>query len=343
MQEYPAFTKIPSVPVTYALQLVAILEQRGVSQEKLLKAANFPADLLSQPDTRLTLAQFSDLIDEGKRQANEPALGYLLGLELKPSAHGVLGYALMTCKNIREAVLLAERFMSLRTNVLDIRFSEEGTTGVLEFGLVGYLGPYRQLAIEIVTSAVLRVAHFLLGKISASTEIWVDYPEPAYYKEWQDKLPKVRFDMSTIQLRFPTEVLDRSLALADLMSQKEAVAKLEKELVRMETTSDIASRIRAIMDLSQEEFPSLGLVSEKLSMSSSTLKRRLQQQGITFQQLLDEARCARALTLLDNPALSIERVAQSMGYADSANFTRAFKKWTGKSPSAWRESQSPSP
>lgn len=342
MQEYPAFTKIPSVPVTYALQLVAILEQRGISQEKLLKAANYPEDFLDQPDTRLTLAQFSDLIYEGKRQANEPALGYLFGLELKPSAHGVLGYALMTCQNIREAIFLAERFMSLRINALGIRLSEEGDIGVLEFGFVGYLGPYRQLVIEIVTSAVLRIARFLLGKISDTTEIWVDYPEPDYYKQWQDQLPRVRFGMSTIQLRFPAKILDQSLPLADLMSQKEAVAKLETELVLMEATSDIASRIRAIMELGQEEFPSLGLVAEKLSMSSSTLKRRLQQQGVTFQQLLNEAQCARALNLLDNPALSIERVAQSMGYADSANFTRAFKKWTGKSPSAWRESQSPS-
>ena len=71
-------------------------------------------------------------------------------------------------------------------------------------------------------------------------------------------------------------------------------------------------------------------------MSSRTLKRRLQQVGLGYQQLLDEARKRDAIKLIQNTHLTIEQIAQHLGYTDAANFTRAFKKWTGDTPSRYR-------
>ena len=71
-------------------------------------------------------------------------------------------------------------------------------------------------------------------------------------------------------------------------------------------------------------------------MSSRTLTRRLQQTGLGFQQLLDEARKRDAIKLLQNTSLTVEQIALRLGYTDPANFSRAFKKWTGEPPSQYR-------
>lgn len=337
MRDVPLFAGLPTIHVTYARQLTSLLEQDGFKRDVILHQTDISASLLEQPEGRITPLQFANLMDRCMELSEDPGLGYRFGLEVKPSAHGLLGFAMMTCKNIREAVQLGERFMSLRTDLLKVRFFEEGDRGVFEFGEIGYLGPYRRFAVEVVTSAFIRVAQLLLGKISDSTEIWVDYPEPDYYAKWQHRLPPIRFDKPTNQLRFPAAVLDRPLSLSDPLTLRSTVTQLEAELSRRTTTDDIVVRTRSAMDCTQGEFPSLALLADRFNMSQSTLKRRLQAQGVTFQEILDSSRRTCAIMLLENPSLSIDRIALTLGYADAANFTRAFKKWTGMTPAAWRE------
>lgn len=70
-------------------------------------------------------------------------------------------------------------------------------------------------------------------------------------------------------------------------------------------------------------------------MSGRTLRRRLTEHGLTFEALLERVRQARTLNLLGNPELSIERITEEVGYSDVRSFRRAFKRWTGLSPSAF--------
>ncbi|BBN55929.1 hypothetical protein TRE132_40540 [Pseudomonas chlororaphis subsp. aurantiaca] len=78
-------------------------------------------------------------------------------------------------------------------------------------------------------------------------------------------------------------------------------------------------------------------VASDLNMSGRTLRRRLSEHELTFEALLEQVRRARTLSLLANPQLSIERITEAVGYSDVRSFRRAFKRWTGLSPSAYRE------
>jgi len=99
---------------------------------------------------------------------------------------------------------------------------------------------------------------------------------------------------------------------------------------------DCLAQVRAVLLGKSGEYPSLEQVAGRLCTSSRTLKRRLQRQGASFQQLLDEVRHREAVRLLENPSLSVEEVASRIGYSSSANFTRAFRKWVGNTPGAFR-------
>jgi AraC-like DNA-binding protein len=85
-------------------------------------------------------------------------------------------------------------------------------------------------------------------------------------------------------------------------------------------------------------FPTLDAAARTLGLSSRTLKRRLADEGTDFTTLLDEQRRQRALLLLRSANLSVEAVAEQVGYSDVANFTRAFRRWSGTTPTAYRSS-----
>jgi AraC-like DNA-binding protein len=85
---------------------------------------------------------------------------------------------------------------------------------------------------------------------------------------------------------------------------------------------------------------SLEGVADTLHLSSRTLKRHLASEGTTFKQLLDEARKDVALRLIGSD-MSLDVVAERLGYSDLANFTRAFRRWTGKTPGAVRRERRP--
>ena len=86
-------------------------------------------------------------------------------------------------------------------------------------------------------------------------------------------------------------------------------------------------------------YPSLERVAERLAMSSRTLRRKLGQSDATFQQLLDDERRRVAESHLSNSDLSIQRIAELCGFQDAQNFSQAFRRWTGLSPSEYRRSR----
>jgi len=99
---------------------------------------------------------------------------------------------------------------------------------------------------------------------------------------------------------------------------------------------NLLERVRAELRPGTDGYPDLESVASCLFMSGRTLKRKLEQRGTSFQQLLDEVRYRHARRLLENPELDIQQIAAALGYQDPPSFTRAFRRWSGKSPSEAR-------
>lgn len=328
----------PNIPAGYMALWLSMLERRGHRSSRILQGTGLSSEALSATDARVTQLQFMMVVANSIQLTGDATLGYAFGLEMKPTAHGFLGYALMTCPTGRDAIRLGERYVRLRMPTKRLKLSVEGETAVLALeDRIHEQAPLRQFVLEVTTAAISRAAELLLGE-KPDGEIWVDYPEPPYYTGLRAHLPRIRFGMPRNELRFPKAYLERSFVLADPLASRQAVVRLEQELRMLgEEDDDVPERVRAILRDEEHPFGELSYVAKRVGMSERTLKRRLKLKGASFQRLLDEARSERAKVLLHDGSVSVDQVAEKLGYGDPANFTRAFRKWTGFSPSVWRK------
>ena len=120
------------------------------------------------------------------------------------------------------------------------------------------------------------------------------------------------------------------------MASQLALAQCEAELSALGLRDRLNLRVRELLTLGNDGFPNLEQITEKLHMSDRTLKRQLAAEGTSFSAILEEVRHRQAIALLSRSDFTLDRISECLGYSDVANFNRAFRRWTGKTPGKWR-------
>ncbi|NVB85673.1 MAG: AraC family transcriptional regulator [Kofleriaceae bacterium] len=316
-----------------------MLEQRGIDATELQARTGLSREQLADPNGRITIAAFCDVLVKAVELAGDPALGVELGLQLKPSSHGLLGLALMTCKTLGDAIAVGERFGELRISPWRLQLLVEGDTAIMRFIDVVPMGAARSVMFEAIVGAAVCLGEQILGISLAdpAIEFWSDSPELPHHARYQGRLPRIRYERPTNEARFPASWLERPLVLGEPIANREAVAVLEKERAMLAfDDDDLHARTQALLADPTRQFPDLEQAATALGISSRTLRRRLSERGTTYQQLRDDARRARAIELLERSAIAVEVIASELAYSDAGSFVRAFQRWTGETPQAYR-------
>lgn len=331
----------PSISIAYLQLMVEIAGERGIGVDELLAGIPLQADLLTQPQARMTPQQWTLVVLRALALTGDAALGYEYGLRMRPTVHGVLGYAAMSCATLRQAQEVSMRYMRVRQAGFTLQLTEEGDFVSLDVQERYPIPVLRSFFHENVLLGLARGTAVLLGRELADLEgleIWFDWPEPAYHAAWRDRLPPVHFGRPVNRVRLPRAWLDLRPVLADPLASQQAIALCERELaLAAGQEADFTARVRAALRPATDGgYPALDDVAARLCVSARTLKRRLQQQGTSYLLLLEERRRRDAHELLEHSTLTLEQIALRLGYVNPANFTRAFRLWTGEPPSRYR-------
>lgn len=330
----------PHMPVTYAKHYLERARERGVPPERVLDAAGLKSAMLADPAARLTPLEFTQLVATVLQLAGDEGVGFEVGAQQPLTAHGSLGYLLMCCETVDQAARMLQRFWLLRGRGIGLNYREQGDRLVFEFhSELPMPDPLLQTMYQSILTSCYRGLLFLLGGVDPQAEFRFTLPAPPYFERFRQRLPTVRFEMTTTQLSIPAAFRDHRLEMSSPDARALAVAQCERELALLgvgEAGDDVLSQVRAAMLLGPGGYPDPDALAARLHLSPRTLRRRLQAQGGSYQRLLEDVRRRDAVQLLENPGLEIQRVAELLGYADPANFTRAFRQWTGKTPSQFR-------
>ncbi len=338
----PGWVHQPSQAVTYPRAFMDVAQARGVEREALLSLAGLPARALEDPSGKLSLFEVAQVVAAAHQLTGDECLGFSTGDRMLLTAHGNLGYALMCAPNVREAIVILERYWHLRGRGVQLQVHSEEDALFLELSVEISLSPtLTRLMLSSILTSMLRGIEFLVPVLPGGLEMWLPGERPEGFETWQDRLPPVRFAQHRVGLSLwgDMALLDQPLPTANPEALGSALEQCERESMLTERDDDIVRQVRAALVPGSDGYPSPEQLADTLHLTPRTLRRRLQERGCHYQQLLEEARLRDSRRLLQQKDLEIRRIGEMLGYLNPANFTRAFKNWTGMTPREWRQQQ----
>jgi AraC-like DNA-binding protein len=324
------------LPAAYALHLVDLVARWGVSPDEVLSGLGLTRESLTNPAARISLDTTGTLVKRATALTGEAGLAVFMGLQMRLSSHGYLGFAAMTAETIRQALDLAIRFVPTRTTALAFHLHVEGDTAALVFEERACLGEAREFILIALMMGISRIGRDITKKeLGGDADFAFD--EPAYFARFSHLAPgRIRFGRPSNRIVFAASVLDLPLDMADPVAMQLAREQCEREMQALGGDDRTAARVRELLPL-PEGYRSLEDIAQQLGVSPRTLKRRLADADTSYSALLDELRQERAMLLLRDESLSREQIAERLGYSDAANFARAFRRWTGRTPGMLRK------
>lgn len=323
-----------NLPASQALQLVELVKRWHVTGEELLSEFGLSEAELEEPHARLSVATMGAITERARELTGEPGIGFYLGLQKRASMYGFLGFATMSAATLGEAIELAVQYTPVVTTAIGFRLKVEGSVASLVIETKEDVGPAHDVALTSLIVGMWQIGNALTGcRLTGSVDITL--PEPPYFARFAHLVPTVRFNQAVDQIVFDASNLDLPLVTPDRAALRLAREQCERELMALGFDGAIVERVRHQMQ-KPDGFRSLHEVASLLHLSPRTLKRRLAAQGVSYSELLDKERYERSLLLLHSSEATLEEIAERLGYSTVPNFVRAFRRWSGTTPAAYR-------
>jgi AraC-like DNA-binding protein len=330
---------LPEARALTTLHTIALAVQQlsDVPQQRLLHDSGLSSADLQSPEKLITHAQELRVFANALSCTQNPALGLSLGLRMHVSAYGILGYSMLASPTLRSALHLALSYPSLLGTYFKLSLQEEGDEAQLLVHGYRYAPELTVFNTELCLSSLLTVVRDLLGEAILPRRLLLAFRPPLHARAYTEQLAcPVDFGAPVSALCFNAALLDRPLPLADPVSCHYGLQQCLQLEAQLNSGRDVLEQIRQHLTGHLHEAGSLERLAAQLHRSSRTLRRHLQRLNTSYQQLLDEVRFDKARHLLGQTDLPIARIAEQLGYSETASFRHAFQRWSGQSPSFYR-------
>lgn len=331
-----------SVSVAYLQGLLDYLGRQGVEPDELLTQVQLTPAILAQRDQRVAATVYLELLSRGMALTGDQYLGLHLGEAVRPGYYGVLGYLLMSCATLSDALHRQARYAALVGSLGRVDLADEPARPGFEPQVAHSWQPLlpqqqRQLSEETLAGWTT-FGHWITGLDMPPTEVRFQHPAPPDTSEHQRifRCP-VLFAQADNALVFPRRLLQAPLGQADAQVRQMLDGYADRLLSELKQGQQVLDRAR--FELARQlaaQGPDLEQLAQVLALSPRTLQRRLREAGLSFSQLVDETRQQLVLNYLRDPALELADIAFFVGFSEPGSLARAFRRWTGQSPAEYR-------
>lgn len=326
-----------TLSIAYVQRLLAGAARQGTSLAELFTSAGLDPAMLDDPDAGVTGTQLIVLIQTVMRQIGDEFIGLASAGRSKPGTFAMMAYAVINCVNLEKAIRRSVAFYELFETPVTTRFEVINNEGHVYFDV--HQDPEFSVTVyEVMVFVSVRFWSWLVGRRLDPLVIEFAFDPPAGMQDFQQlfRCP-VNYGMEANMIRFPAAWLTLPLAQNSLSLShflKDSLARIIGGQARPERLTD---RIRSLLGREYgNQFPELTDICARLNLTPQTLRRRLKDEGTSYQVIKDQMREEAARFYLAKPLLSIDEIALMMGYSEASAFHRAFKQWTGMTPAACR-------
>jgi len=327
-----------SLSVRVLEPLLLYLKARGHDSSAFLRTQGVDSKIFQDPEARLPHTVAVSLWPAAARLTNDADIGLHVAEGIRPGAYGALGYALRTSENFGMSLQRLCRYHRVFHDAAEVQLRVRGESAILSHRLSVPGGVPRAVSEYIV-------AAWLITSRQAAGVDWIPIEARFPHSTPEDTSEHgrlfgctLKFGNDRSELVFSRDLLDMPFESADPQLQailETQVLAMFQRLPKGEAVTDSVRRLLA-GELCNGE-PSLEQIAPRLHMSARTLHRRLEDEGTTFRQVLAEVRREIAARHLSERRLAIGEIAFLLGFSEPSAFHRAFKRWTGHAPLAYRQ------
>ncbi|GAB6097106.1 AraC family transcriptional regulator [Desulfatiferula olefinivorans] len=330
-------TLTPRRLINAVLIMARVAERHGIAREVLLAGSGLVSGDLEDPRKHITLLREKAIARRFIDLVNIPWIGLDVGAEYNFSANGKLGMAMMCCDTLLDALKLVLTYLPLTGSYHRYSLTIDGTRGVARFREMTNLDGFRAFCCEAEVGSIQAMAKASRIHSDVFRELHFAYPRPNYAERYEALFDcPIVFNAPENMMVFDAKHLTRPLPLANPLARRALERDCAQMLPLLQAHDSIGAHILQELTVSRDPVPGFDQMARHLGLSPRTLRRRLLAEKTTYTGIVTEFRKARALELIRTTSLTMEQVAARLGFGEVSSFYRAFKAWTGCTPSRFR-------
>jgi len=333
---------LPTVTGFAARRVADELHKRHVAIAPLLQRAGLTNRELADRQYRISAAAQGRLLELASEVLKDDDLGFHLAAQANPRAAGLLFYVASAARTVGEALTLFERYFRIVNEAVNLKLMRIPNGAILQVGFVGLSRHRIHQNAEFGITVILRALREVVGRNLSPVKVSFVRGRVANMREFERFYGcPVEFGASSDCLSFSAAVLALPLVTqdADLLETLKPIcdaASRERGTRKGTLRALVENEMQKALPHGNINKPS---VAKALGISARTLSRRLADEGLTYAEVVDDLRRSLALQYLKDETVSLSQIAWLLGYEESTSFNHAFRRWTGRSPSALRQEE----
>ena len=325
------------IPAKQVMVLLEGAKRGGVSSEELLAECGIDPAVLQQADAKIDKRIFIQMMLAVMHRTEDEFMGFGAGRVSRPGTFSMMAHAVINCATLEKAVRRGIKFYELFNLAIIGQLLVSDDEAAIRFQSRKEV-EFQPYVMEAVVFLTLRFLSWLIGQQIVPKRINLEFPVQDE-GEFAAQFPcQVHYRQPHSEIILDSRYMNMPLVQNELSLSKFLRSSLEELMDGDIQNASLNAQIRSI--ISKEfgnNFPDFSVVCEKLAMTPQTLRRRLKDENTSYQEIKDSIRKDASIYYLSKPELTIDEIALLMGFSEASSFHRAFKKWTGKTPSAYRQ------
>lgn len=337
-----------SVAATIVADMLQYLEQHGISAEEARRHAGIAPRPGMDIDARVPGSQVERLWSFAVARTGDPLIGLHMAESYSPGALDILGYVILSCPTVGDVLDRFSRYARLLNDGMRIDVVRDTSVAWCRCTFVERMNNYLlrspDQAMDTTWAGLARELRRLTARPLVASEVWFRHKAPDA-TQGADYVrifgARVRFGMTEDRFIVPLSHLDEPLRSANRALLESFERHADSVMSKMEHTGSRSHQVaRVLAGRLRGTVPALSEIARELAMSDRNLQRALRSDGTSYQKVLDHVRRDLAIDHLSNPATSTAQVGFLLGFSEPSAFHRAFRRWTGTVPSAFRHRSS---
>lgn len=323
---------------SWALLIWKVLLSHGIDAHTLFKKVGLDVNKLGDGNARYRMGDMTKLWTAAVAETGNPCFGIEVGSTWAPTTFHALGFAWLASHSLRDALQRLERYSRIVNNSLSASLEENGMQLHLALASSEDSRYIHYAAVDATIAVILVMCRYLCGENFSPLEIHT-VRERTICAENLDHFAGLPIEYNSDKNLI---IFDRIRAEQRLATGNSELAKVNEDvamkyLISIDRDSIVMLVKSTIVEMMPTGQVTEELVAKQLNMSQRTLQRKLNEEGATFVSIYQTLRQEMAQQYIQDSQMSMTEIAYLLGFSEQSNFTRAFRRWYGISPSSARQ------